>query len=194
MGYPSLSLRFAFVLSLSLAASHSHSSSSPFHLTRTASSPVPSSLPNLKASASDVVALLGTRQEASLIDVKEARQIRSCFKFLVPFSPNSIRSASGSWSIRRRLWSKEGDGRCHREENELVWWPPEPVLELARLAVDSGGDPSAIHQTLDPSIMLVSFFLWYFLKPNTQIRVLLKACSTCTNNDLNKSNSFWYKE
>ena len=91
---------------------------------RTAPSSVASSFPNHKASASDIVALLGTRQQASQISAKEARQLRSCFKFLVPFTPNSIGSASGDWSICRRLWSKEGDGQCRREENELVWWPP----------------------------------------------------------------------
>ena len=122
---------------------------------RTAPSSVASSFPNHKASASDIVALLGTRQQASQISAKEARQLRSCFKFLVPFTPNSIGSASGDWSICRRLWSKEGDGQCRREENELVWWPPEPVMELARLAVDSGGDPAAIHRTLDPTMIPV---------------------------------------
>ncbi|RVW83126.1 putative ribonuclease H protein [Vitis vinifera] len=153
MGYPSLSLRFAFVLSLSFAASHS--SSSPFHLTRTAPPPSPSSFRNLKASASDVVALLGTRQQASQINAEEARQLRSCFKFLVPFTPNSIGLASGGWSIRRRLRLKKGNGRCRREEDELVWWPPAPVLELARLAFDSGGDPAAIHRTLDPTMIRI---------------------------------------
>lgn len=37
----------------------------------------------------------------------------------------------------------------------MIWWPPEPVLELARLAVDSGGDPAAIHRALDPTIIPV---------------------------------------
>jgi hypothetical protein len=46
--------------------------------------------------------------------------------------------------------------RSHRED-ELIWWPPEPVLELARLAVDSGGDSAAIHRVLDPTIIAVSF-------------------------------------
>lgn len=42
-----------------------------------------------------------------------------------------------------------------REDNELIWWPPEPVLELARLAVDSGGDPDAIYRALDPTMFPV---------------------------------------
>lgn len=49
-------------------------------------------------------------------------------------------------------------GREEEEEeqrNELIWWPPRPVLELARLAVDSGGDPGAIQRALDPTIIPV---------------------------------------
>lgn len=53
--------------------------------------------------------------------------------------------------------SSRFDDRSRREEDELVWWPPQSVLELARLAVDSGGDPGAIHRTLDPAIIPVSF-------------------------------------
>lgn len=49
----------------------------------------------------------------------------------------------------RRRWSE-------REENEMVWWPPEPVLELARLALDSAGDPDAIYRALDPTVIPVS--------------------------------------
>lgn len=41
------------------------------------------------------------------------------------------------------------------KEDGLVWWPPQPVLELARLAVDSGGDPAAIQRALDPSMITV---------------------------------------
>lgn len=39
--------------------------------------------------------------------------------------------------------------------NELLWWPPAPVMELAHLAVDSGGDPGAIHRALDPAMIPV---------------------------------------
>jgi hypothetical protein len=45
----------------------------------------------------------------------------------------------------------------------MIWWPPESVLELARLAVDSGGDPAAIHRLLDPTVIPVSY------KPNNII-------------------------
>lgn len=48
-------------------------------------------------------------------------------------------------------------GRTRREEDELIWWPPQSVLDLARLAVDSGGDPAAIHRALDPTMITVRF-------------------------------------
>lgn len=51
--------------------------------------------------------------------------------------------------IRKKVLSKS------ENENQLIWWPPESVLELARLAVDSGGDPDAIHRALDPSVIHV---------------------------------------
>lgn len=37
----------------------------------------------------------------------------------------------------------------------MVMWPPAPILDLARLAVDSGGDPGAIHRALDPTMLPV---------------------------------------
>uniref|UniRef100_J3MP05 Uncharacterized protein n=2 Tax=Oryza brachyantha TaxID=4533 RepID=J3MP05_ORYBR len=37
----------------------------------------------------------------------------------------------------------------------MVMWPPAPVMELARLAVDSGGDPASIHRALDPTMLPV---------------------------------------
>jgi hypothetical protein len=52
--------------------------------------------------------------------------------------------------------------RSKSEENELIWWPPEPVLELARLALDSGGDPASIHRALDPTVLPVSFSFYFF--------------------------------
>lgn len=61
-------------------------------------------------------------------------------------------------SIRRRLSLNRNGGRSRREEDELIWWPPQSVLDLARLAVDSGGDPAAIHRILDPTVFPVSFF------------------------------------
>ncbi|KAL7259551.1 hypothetical protein ACSBR1_005441 [Camellia fascicularis] len=157
MSSPSLSIRFAFVVSLSFAASYTSSSSSssssssfpPFSnfLKLNPSPPYNPSTP--KATPSDLLSLLGTPSQASSIDPNLAKELRSCLKFLVPFSPIPrsrplLRGLTDS--IRRRKWN---------EENDLVWWPPAPVMELARLAVDSGGDPDAIYRALDPRIIPV---------------------------------------
>ncbi|GAB4855590.1 hypothetical protein Ancab_024213 [Ancistrocladus abbreviatus] len=159
------SVKFAIVLSLSFTASSytlqfSRSSSSfpfPFSLKFPSfSSPPP---PPTKATSSDLLTLLGPKDKASLIDPIEAQQLRSCFKFLIPFNQSSIVSAFDDSAIKRRVMvrefrSKDGQRKEH-EENEMIWWPPAPVLELARLAVDSGGDPDAIHRTLDPTVIPV---------------------------------------
>ncbi|KAK9291376.1 hypothetical protein L1049_019322 [Liquidambar formosana] len=147
MGNPSLSIRFAFVFSLSLTASYSSSSSSlPFSFKSSSSSSSPPK--HEKASASDLLSVLGTKQQSSTVNTKVAKELKSCLKFLVPFSPNQFDSEFKRRSIIRR-------SRSRRQEDELVWWPPEPVLELARLAFDSGGDPAAIHRALDPTMLPV---------------------------------------
>ncbi|XP_057961140.1 uncharacterized protein LOC131153105 [Malania oleifera] len=161
MSSSSLSMRFALVLSLSLAASYSSSSARIHHLTTPipSSSSASSSSPPLssfsikpwssstapKASASDLISLLGAEKQASTVNPLVANELRSCLKFLVPFSPSQLGTG-----IQGRLL-----GASRREVDELVWWPPRPVLELARLAVDSGGDPGAIHLTLDPTVIPV---------------------------------------
>ncbi|GMP60466.1 hypothetical protein CsSME_00023323 [Camellia sinensis var. sinensis] len=153
MSSPSLSIRFAFVVSLSLAASYTSSSSSssfPPFSTFLKLNPSPPNNPSTpKATPSDLLSLLGTPSQASSIDPNLAKELRSCLKFLVPFSPIPrsrplLRGLPDS--ISNRKWN---------EENELVWWPPAPVMELARLAVDSGGDPDAIYRALDPTIIPV---------------------------------------
>lgn len=148
MTKPSLSIKFAFALSLSLALSYSSPSSS-FSIKR-------HSFPGRsKASASDLLSLLGTREQASKVYPKEAQDLMSCLKFLVPFSPSLGNSQLETCSTRRKVSSTMASFRSRREEDELIWWPPQPVLELARLAVDSGGDPAAIQRTLDPTMLNV---------------------------------------
>ena len=49
-----------------------------------------------------------------------------------------------------------GSSSRREKENQLIWWPPGPVIELARLAFDSGGDADSVHRALDPSIIPVS--------------------------------------
>ncbi|OMP03288.1 hypothetical protein COLO4_10518 [Corchorus olitorius] len=144
MGNPSLSLRFTIFLSLSFAASSS--SSSPFFFFKSS----PSSIP--KATPSDLLSLLGPPSQSSSVNPSVADELKSCFKFLVPFTPVSNQKYPDSkfLSYRRSLLKRQKD-----KENELIWWPPEPVLELARLAVDSGGDPDSIHRALDPTVLPV---------------------------------------
>ena len=69
---------------------------------------------------------------------------------------------------------QKGGDLCQREEDELVWWPPQPVLELARLAVDSGGDPAAIQRALDPTMITVSL-LFIFAFSNCQFLMYVIA-------------------
>ncbi|KAJ0253135.1 T-box protein [Hirschfeldia incana] len=107
-----------------------------------------------KATADDLLAVLGP-PSAAAYTVKPTvyRELRSRLKFLVPFQPN--KPNSGRCSLRTGLCSGKNDAVEEDYENSLVWWPPEAVLELARIAVDSGGDPGSIHRALDPTIIPV---------------------------------------
>ncbi|TKY61521.1 hypothetical protein E2542_SST11372 [Spatholobus suberectus] len=146
MSYPSISFRCALFLSFSLTASSSLPPLPVFSKRYAPSSS--SSIP--KATPSDLLSLLGSKPESLAVNPAVARELKSCFKFLVPFSP-----------VLEPRHRKLGLGRAkltgpsQREENELIWRPPKPVLELARLAVDSGGDPDAIHRLVDPTIIPV---------------------------------------
>ncbi|KAF8038840.1 hypothetical protein BT93_B1402 [Corymbia citriodora subsp. variegata] len=149
-----LSLRLTFLLSLSLSASYSTCSSHSFLSLRSSSPP-----PIPKATPSDLLSVLGPAARSpasSSVNPIVADRLRSCFKFLVPFSPPPSATSRCS-PVSRKLIAGDGIGsrrvECERrrDEDRLVWWPPEPVLELARLAVDSGGDVGAIHRALDPT-------------------------------------------
>lgn len=148
MNNSSLSFRFALFLSFSLTAS---SSSTLFFSKRPSSPSIP------KATPSDLFAVLGSEPQSLAVNPIVAQGLKSCFKFLVPFSPNGVRSELTFRTPRRLLGLTKSANRSHREEDELIWWPPAPVLELVRLAVDSGGDPAAIQRVLDPTIIPVSF-------------------------------------
>ncbi|KAJ9557070.1 hypothetical protein OSB04_011684 [Centaurea solstitialis] len=168
MGIPPLSssfplkFKFAFLLSFSLTAS-----SSSFFYPPTISIP---KFNSKKASAGDILSLLGTPQQASSVDHRVADQLLSCFKFLVPFNSSTatsralpasnlgIRPTQSDLGIRlprRRRLNSEYRFESQSDEDELVWSPPAPLLEIARLAFDSGGDPGCIHRTLDPAIINV---------------------------------------
>lgn len=144
-------MRYPSVFGLALFLSFSVTSSSSFP--RTPFFPLPSSsivsIP--KATPSDLLTLLGPTPHSKLVNPVVARQLKSCLKFLVPFSP----TVTDSPPRHRKLGRTELTGSNRRNDNDMIWWPPEPVLELARLAVDSGGDPAAIHRALDPTIIPV---------------------------------------
>lgn len=152
MSNPSLSFRFALFLSFSLTASSSLPPI-PFFSKRYYTPPSPSPSPSLsipKATPSDLLSLLGSETQSLTVNPVVARDLKSCFKFLVPFSPKTNPGPRKLGSTIKLAGPKE-----HDNPNNLIWWPPEPVLELARLAVDSGGDPAAIQRLLDPTIIPV---------------------------------------
>ncbi|XP_004302391.1 PREDICTED: uncharacterized protein LOC101309846 [Fragaria vesca subsp. vesca] len=143
MGKASVSLRLTLLFSFSLTASYSS-------FTITPSSSLKQSPPSPKATPSDLLSLLGPKSQSSSVDPLLAHQLTSCFKFLVPFTPKVPEKFPG-----RKFLTLKQKGQRGAEEDELVWWPPQPVLDLARLAVDSGGDPAAIHRALDPTMITV---------------------------------------
>ncbi|XP_062084821.1 uncharacterized protein LOC133790975 [Humulus lupulus] len=155
MAKSSLSLQFTIIFSLSLSAACSFSSSSS-PLSRLKSFSLPSSPSKApKATPSDLLTLLGDRRCSSTVNPFVAQELNSCFKFLVPFTPNGIKTVPKSCSHRKSLISNRNGGRTRREEDELIWWPPQSVLDLARLAFDSRGDSAAIHLALDPTVIPV---------------------------------------
>ncbi|XP_031250463.1 uncharacterized protein LOC116108354 [Pistacia vera] len=135
-----ISIRFMIFLSLTITPPVSAS----LFFCKLPSPPVP------KATPSDLLSLLGPTRHS--VNPLVARELSSCFKFLVPFTP---RKEFEGFSIGRTLNNIKKVTSRTDKENELVWWPPEAVLELARLAVDSGGDPDAIYQALDPTMFTV---------------------------------------
>ncbi|KAL8155521.1 uncharacterized protein LOC141664825 [Apium graveolens] len=138
--HPSLSLTFLFSLSLAAGAITSTNPNSKRHFLRQFK-------PKSSATTSDLLSLLASPQQASSVNAYTARQLKSCFKFIVPFDPTPKPDPG------RRVLA--GGGRSEEEENEAVWWPPVAVMELARIAVDSGGDVGAIQRALDPAIITV---------------------------------------
>ncbi|XP_076928755.1 uncharacterized protein LOC143592821 [Bidens hawaiensis] len=136
----SLPLKLAFILSFSLTASSSNSKLHPIRQLKPPSTAPPS------ATAGDILSLLSTPQQASSVNPQIAAQLKSCFKFLVPLTPTTTSTS------RRMLHSKTP---AVIRENELLWSPPAPIFDIARLAFDSAGDPSSIQRTLDPTIIYV---------------------------------------
>lgn len=152
----SLPLKFAFIFSISLAgaASFTTTAAAPFSLPRKLRA---SLSPKPKATASDLLSLLGSPEQADSVNALVARDLFSCFKFLAPFNR--------TLPTRRSLSSKLPTplSRSREEIDDLILSPPPPVLELARIAVDSGGDPGAIHRALDPTMIdVMPLFCTFF--------------------------------
>lgn len=145
-----LPLRFAFLFSLSLAGAATTFTITSLNLVNIDALSPPS---KPKATVSDLLSLLGTPQQSHSVNSQVAQDIWSCFKFLAPFPPYNETLAT-----RRSLSSKTSfsSNRSEEDIDNLILWPPDPVLELARLAVDSGADPGAIQRALDPTILPVS--------------------------------------
>nr|GEU29599.1 hypothetical protein [Tanacetum cinerariifolium] len=108
--------------------------------------------PQVKATARDILSLLGTQKQASSVHPQIATQLQSCFNFLVPFTPTTSHS---NLLVNRKIQSVVVNDYENDDVNVKVWAPPESVLEIARLAFDSGGDPGSIHRTLDPTMLYV---------------------------------------
>ncbi|URD90780.1 hypothetical protein MUK42_27258 [Musa troglodytarum] len=131
------SISFAFSFSLTLGASAPHSLT-PFPKISSFLSLKAASSSSSRTAAAHLLALLGSAHDARKVPASEASELRSCLRFLVPFS------SSTPVKENKHL-------RLRHDADDMVWWPPEPVMELARLAVDSGGDPSVIQMALDPT-------------------------------------------
>ncbi|XP_057439351.1 uncharacterized protein LOC130731164 [Lotus japonicus] len=151
---PSISLGLAIFLSFSITTSSQQHSSFPSIIpffSKRDDAPL-SFNPIPKATPSDLLSLLGSNSQSQTVNPAVARHLKSCLKFLVPFSPPEPRHRKlGLGRAGTSLTGATGRDTA----NNLIWFPPEPVLDLARIAVDSGGDPAAIQRALDPTIIPV---------------------------------------
>ncbi|KAK3128006.1 hypothetical protein QOZ80_7AG0581380 [Eleusine coracana subsp. coracana] len=144
---PPAPLKLALAISLAVSFSFSCCASSS---SATSPSPPP---PSPRAVAADLLAVLAGPRAAARVPAAEATRLRSCLRFLSPVGPAAPKAAR-SWrggSSRKVLL----EGCDAADADEMVMWPPAPVMDLARLAVDSGGDPGAIHRALDPTMLSV---------------------------------------
>ncbi|TVU37280.1 hypothetical protein EJB05_10586, partial [Eragrostis curvula] len=145
--HPPLPLKLAFAISLAVsccAASSSSPSSSPH--AKATTSPCPQTV------AADLLAVLAGPRAAARVPAAEATRLRSCLRFLSPARPVAPRAPASWRGGSRKVLLERRDAA---EADEMVMWPPTPVMDLARIAVDSGGDPGAIHRALDPTMLPV---------------------------------------
>ncbi|CAN6206444.1 unnamed protein product [Urochloa humidicola] len=150
---PHLPLKLAFTISLAVSFSVSccATPSSPPSHTSASSRPPP---PSPKAVAADLLSVLAGPGAAARVPPAEASRLRACLRFLSPVNPAAPKVCSWSGGGSRKILLERCDAGA-AEADEMVMWPPAPVMELARIAVDSGGDPGAIHRALDPTMLPV---------------------------------------
>ncbi|CAN6212688.1 unnamed protein product [Urochloa humidicola] len=150
---PHLPLKLAFTISLAVSFSVSccATPSSPPSHTSASSRPPP---PSPKAVAADLLSVLAGPGAAARVPPAEASRLRACLRFLSPVNPAAPKVSSWSGGGSRKILLERCDAGA-AEADEMVMWPPAPVMELARIAVDSGGDPGAIHRALDPTMLPV---------------------------------------
>ncbi|KAH9299120.1 hypothetical protein KI387_030802, partial [Taxus chinensis] len=102
--------------------------------------------------AAKLVALLGSEEEAATVEPDLAKELLSCLRFLVPHAAAYPEPLSVWRGFESRKWTVPfKDKRI----NELIWWPPSAVMEVARSAVECGGDPAVIQQALNPTLYQV---------------------------------------
>lgn len=107
--------------------------------------------------AANLVALLGSEEEARSVDPDLAKELLSCLRFLVPrvvsrrgfeFRDGEIKN--GIVETRRGFEFRKWMAKVQDERvNKLIWWPPTSVMELARSAVEWGGDHSIVERALN---------------------------------------------
>uniref|UniRef100_A0A804MTZ1 Uncharacterized protein n=1 Tax=Zea mays TaxID=4577 RepID=A0A804MTZ1_MAIZE len=141
-----LSLKLAFTVSLAVSFSVSCCASSSYSSRTSSRSP--------QAVAADLLSVLAGPRAAARVPAAEASRLRACLRFLAPANPTAQKVSSWSRGGPRKFLLDGCDAGA-AEADEMVMWPPAPVLDLARLAVDSGGDPGAIHRALDPTMLPV---------------------------------------
>jgi len=107
--------------------------------------------------AANLVALLGSEEEARSVDPDLAEELLSCLRFLVPrvvsrrgFESRDVKISYGIEETRQGFESPKWMAAVQDESvNNLIWWPPTSVMELARSAVEWGGDHSVIERALN---------------------------------------------
>lgn len=107
--------------------------------------------------AANLVALLGSEEDARSVDPDLAQELLSCLRFLVPrvesrrgFEFRNGEISDGNVETRRSFSSRKWLAVAQDERvKKLIWWPPAPVMELARSAVEWGGDHSVIERALN---------------------------------------------